>query len=200
MRARYIKELYYGPTIEFTPSGHVDMDVFDESDNREKEVLADFYDEEIEKLCKPIIESHISKLQKDDDTVNELLIEKTDYKKIGIGFFWKEIVHHESGFYTDDIGWDEETTDIFNKKYDWENNGFLKQIPKKKDFQKAFSIFVKDDFDCFINNRYDGVSFTEYLDDFFEVILKASILYHELYYETYGYLDWLKGEKARGWD
>ena len=141
MRARYIKELYLGPTIEFTPSGHVDMDVFDESDNREKEVLADFYDEEIEKLCKPIIESHISKLQKDDDTVNELLIEKTDYKKIGIGFFWKEIVHHESGFYTDDIGWDEETTDIFNKKYDWENDGFLKQIPKKKDFQKAFSIF-----------------------------------------------------------
>ena len=48
MRSRYIKELYYGPTIEFTPSGHVDMDVFDESDNREKEVLADFYDEEIE--------------------------------------------------------------------------------------------------------------------------------------------------------
>ena len=59
----------------------------------------------------------------------------------------------------------------------------------KKDFQKAFSIFVKNDFDCFINNRYEGFSFTEYLDNFFEVILKASILYHELYYETYGYLD-----------
>ena len=61
MRIKYCKKTNLGPSIEFNESGHVDMDVFDESDNTDYDTLAIFYDKAVEKLCRPIIENHIMK-------------------------------------------------------------------------------------------------------------------------------------------
>ena len=58
--------------------------------------------------------------------------------------------------------------------------GFLKQTPKKEDFKSALIIFVREEFDCFINHRFDGDVYL-FLEEMFEDIRKASVLYHKLY-------------------
>jgi hypothetical protein len=181
MRIKYCKETDLGPTIEFTESGHVDMDVFDESDNTVKDTLAVFHDEDVEKLCRPIIENYIKDLQKKNDDDIDLEREESNDKDLGIEFFWKTIVPYESGFSTEELGWDDNATDRNGNEYEWENDGFLKQIPKQEDFKSALSIFVKQEFECFINHRFDGDIYL-FLEEMLEDIEKGSKLYHELYF------------------
>ena len=57
---------FYNPSpIKFTPTGHVDMDYFDDDPAAENEthMLAIFYDEEVEELCRPILNAHEAKLE-----------------------------------------------------------------------------------------------------------------------------------------
>ena len=191
MRIKYCQETNFGPTIEFTESGHVDMDVFDESDNRAKDTLAVFHDKEVEELCRPIIEKHIENLQKErftdvghkDYNRNDIKLEREEIndESLDIEFFWDVITNYESGFSVEDFGWDENATDRNDVEYDWEDYGFLKQTPKKEDFKSALIVFAKNEFDCFINHRFDGEVFL-FFEDMMENIRKASVLYHELYF------------------
>ena len=187
MRIKYWKETDYGPTIKFTESGHVDMDVFDESDNTDYDTLAIFYDEAVEKLCRPIIENHIKDLQKEND--DKRLVGHIDFEReesndndLGIEFFWDAIVHYESGFTPEELGWDDNATDRNGNDYKWGSSGFLAQIPKQEDFKSALSIFAKQEFECFINHRFDGEIYV-FLEEMLEDIRKGSKLYHELYFK-----------------
>lgn len=177
MRTKYIQDTYLGNNIEFTPSGHVDMDIFDEGGEHEKTTLAVFYDEEIEKLCKPIIEKYIKNLDKELNI--DLEIEKSDEEDIGIDFFWEEICPE----------WDfENDTDVKGEKFKWDSESvYKKQIPRKEDFVKACINLVKGDMECYFDNRYDGMTDLEYIESLNENILNIRELYNKLYYvyETY---------------
>ena len=177
MTVKYIQSIYLGNKIEFTPSGHVDMDIFDEDGDYEKTTLAVFHDEEIEKLCKPIIKNYIKNLDKDSDI--DLEIEKSDEENVDIDFFWEEICPQ----------WDfENDTDVKGEKFKWDSESvYKKQIPRKEDFVKACINLINGDMKCYFDDRYDGITDLEYIEQLNENILKIRELYNKLYYvyETY---------------
>ena len=137
---------YYNPSpIRFTETGHVDMDYFDEDPAAENEtyMLAIFYDEEVEELCRPILDAHEATLTEQSKeewsyvNINrhEVKPEKKERINYGPEFFWNTFLDLGNGFNPDDFGWDE--TDINDKPYDWNTDQLFKQVPKQKDFIKV---------------------------------------------------------------
>lgn len=137
---------FYNPSpIKFTPTGHVDMDYFDDDPAAENEthILAIFYDEEVEELCRPILDAHEAKLEERNKeewsyvNINrhEVKPEKVERVDYGPEFFWNTFLDLGNGFCPDDYGWDE--TDINDKPYDWNTDELFKQVPKYKDFLKV---------------------------------------------------------------
>ena len=142
----YEKKYYLGPKIEFTPTGHVDMDVFDEGGSTYVDVLAEFHDEEAERLCRPVLEGLedvYNRRNKAEPEADEVWVERviqhepepnklSDY---GPHFFWNDFLDVSNGFFPSEFDWDEEDNE--GKPYDWDTEELFKQVPKYKDFLKV---------------------------------------------------------------
>jgi len=157
MKIDYIKELFYQGEIKFTGTGHVDMDAFDENMHTEMQTVATFYNEEAEKLCRPVLEAYGAELEKrnksnpEADRVSIERIVATDNdlkgKKLDISFFWGvgdweyngSILDLGMGFDPTDYGWAEDATDINDKPFDWNTQNVYSQIPKEEDFILVFT-------------------------------------------------------------
>lgn len=137
---------YYNPSpIRFTGTGHVDMDYFDDDRDsmEDTEILASFYDEEAEELCRPILEALQPTLEKRNEEEwsyvsikrREVKPEKAERIDYGPEFFWNTFLDLGNGFNPDEYGWDE--TDKDGNPFDWDTKGFMNQIPKRKDFLKV---------------------------------------------------------------
>lgn len=142
----YKKESYTQGPIKFTPTGHVDMDDFDESGETITETIMTFDDPEVEELVAPDIdklrayftEQNNERPEADEVDVVRKVVEPSVGKKakpLDIEFFWKEFIDLGMGFNPDDYGWDE--TDSEGKPYQWNTDELFKQVPKHEDFLKV---------------------------------------------------------------
>lgn len=133
-------------SISFTPTGHVDMDDFDEQDTLScSEPLATFYDKEFEEFCRDGIkayEDHVERQHQEDLSdctaeyesiyVNRSVHQTTQdkNKQYTIEYFWDEFLE---GF---EFDWNKVSdSDINDVPFNWRKDKILRtQIPKHKDF------------------------------------------------------------------
>ena len=145
-RIEYRLVKYRAAPLKFTGTGHVDMDAFDEDRGHEDvTVLAVFFDEEIEKASRHLLGELDAKYKKENEDfpeeaydqvdVERVVIEHKPEAKVGIGWFWNEVCWVSNGFDPSEYNWSD--TDVHGNPYSWDDDGFLKQIPKPKDFVSA---------------------------------------------------------------
>ena len=193
MKIRYTQNTYIRAPIQFTGTGHVDMDAFDEGGDTFLETVATFEDKRLEELCRPIIEDYESSLIKEkvnydaDDVSIERKVIAYDEKALDISYFWgvgnwedEGILDLGNGFdpYTD-YGWAEDATDINGEPYDWEGDNLLKQIPKKNDFLLVCQKEITHDL-AGVCRDWDGCP-NENLVEGSEKFTKMVMLYRNLY-------------------
>lgn len=199
MKVEYIKELFYQGEIEFTGTGHVDMDAFDENMHTEIQTVATFHDEEAESLCRPVLESYGEELEKrnknepecDILTFERKVTEDNDLegKKLDISYFWgvgdweysDGVLDLGNGFdpYTD-YGWAEDATDIDGKPYNWEENNLHSQIPKEEDFILVCQKEISQELRFGFNRATDG-SPEENADEAITKMQRMIMLHRNLY-------------------
>lgn len=193
MKIRYTQNTYIRAPIQFTGTGHVDMDAFDEGGDTFLKTVATFEDKRLEELCRPIIEDYESSLIKEkvnydaDDVSIERKVIAYDEKALDISYFWgvgnwedEGILDLGNGFdpYTD-YGWAEDATDINGEPYDWEGDNLLKQIPKKNDFLLVCQKEITHDL-AGVCRDWDGCP-NENLVEGSEKFTKMVMLYRNLY-------------------
>ena len=185
MKTTYSKHSYCQAAIKFTATGHVDMDAFDEDHgDTEVEVLAEFYDEEAESLCRPLLEKlgvGLAERNKDEPVADEITVVRESHKFTGckskpldISFFWgvgdwdDGVLDAGNGFDVRDYGWDENTTDINDKPYEWDAADFGKQIPKEEDFISVCQKELAQELRFAFGKDSEGISYDDgvrYLKD-----------------------------------
>ncbi len=130
---------------EFDSKGKPDLLGWDDAvqaNQPDRDSIATFYSPEYEKVCMPAILEHsksvdLCEVYEADDA--EIVVEHkyAEEEKESIPFFWEEIVDVGNGFSPQDHGWDENATDKDDNEYLWNEDEFLQQIPKYKDFVKS---------------------------------------------------------------
>ena len=199
MKTTYSKHSYCQAAIEFTDTGHVDMDAFDENrGDTEVQVLAEFYDEEAESLCRPLLEKlgvELAERNKDEPVADEITVVRESHKFTGskskhldISFFWgvgdwenDGVLDAGNGFDVRDYGWDENTTDINDKPYEWDAADFGKQIPKEEDFISVCQKELADELRFAFGKDSEGISYDDgvrYLKDKLDSMI---VLHRNLY-------------------
>lgn len=141
-------------SISFTPTGHVDMDDFDEQDTLScSEPLATFYDKEFEKFCLDGIkryEDHVT-AEHESDVYPE-------YESIYVNRSVDENVQDNNSQYTIEYFWDEfldglefdwdkvSDSDINDVPFNWKKDNILRtQVPKHKDFLLICQEIIADE-------------------------------------------------------
>jgi hypothetical protein len=213
MKVEYIKELFYQGEIEFTGTGHVDMDAFDENMHTETQTVATFDDEEAESLCRPVLEAYgaqLEKRNKDEPECDILTFERKvtkdndlEGKKLDISFFWgvKDWEYSSPvldcgscGFDPTDYGWAEDATDINDKPYDWATDNLFSQIPKEEDFILVCQKEIAQELRFGFNKDTDG-SPEENADEAITKMQRMIILHRNLYNR-----DWDAESQKWFWD
>tara|TARA_X000001382_G_scaffold129808_2_gene122742 strand:+ start:112 stop:756 length:645 start_codon:yes stop_codon:yes gene_type:complete len=213
MKIEYIKELFYQGEIEFTGTGHVDMDAFDENHHTEIQTVATFYDEEAESLCRPVLEAYgaqLEKRNKDEPECDILTFERKvikdndlEGKKLDISFFWgvKDWEYSSPvldcgscGFDPTDYGWAEDATDINDKPYDWATDNLFSQVPKEEDFILVCQKEIAQELRFGFNKDTDG-SPEENADEAITKMQRMIILHRNLYNR-----DWDAESQKWFWD
>jgi len=204
MKTTYSKHSYCQAAIEFTATGHVDMDAFDENHgDTEVEVLAEFYNEEAESLCRPLLEKlgvELAERNQVEPVADEVSVVREFHQYTGsksqpldVSFFWgvgdwenDGVLDAGNGFDVRDYGWDENTTDINDKPYEWDAADFGKQIPKEKDFISVCQKELAQELRFAFGKDSEGISYDDgvrYLKDKLDSMI---VLHRNLYLEN----DW----------
>jgi hypothetical protein len=191
-RIVYTQNTYIRAPIQFTGTGHVDMDAFDEGGDNVLKTIVTFEDEELEALCRPVIEGYEASLIKEkvDFDADDVSIEREvilyDGKTLDISYFWgvgdweyEGILDLGNGFTPKDYGWAEDATDIDGKPYDWEGKELAKQIPKRNDFLLVCEKQIAHDLSG-VCRDWDGCP-NENLVEGSERFTKMVMLYRNLY-------------------
>ena len=143
-RIEYRLVQYRAAPLKFTDTGHVDMDAFDEDRGHEDvTVLAVFFDEEIEKASRHLLAELDTKYKKENEDfpeydqvdVERVVIDDKPEPRVGIEWFWEEVVWVSNGF--DPSVYDFSDTDVHGKPWQWDDDGLMRQIPKPKDFVRV---------------------------------------------------------------
>lgn len=199
MKTTYSKHSYCQAAIEFTDTGHVDMDAFDENrGDTEVQVLAEFYDEEAESLCRPLLEKlgvELAERNKDEPVADEITVVRESHKFTGskskpldISFFWgvedwgnDGILDLGNGFNPDDYDWDENATDILDNPYDWNSKNLHKQIPKEEDFISVCQKELADELRFAFGKDTDGFSYDDEVRYLKDKLDRMIVLHRNLY-------------------
>tara|TARA_R100001510_G_scaffold15099_1_gene12476 strand:+ start:1676 stop:2320 length:645 start_codon:yes stop_codon:yes gene_type:complete len=199
MKTTYSKHSYCQAAIEFTDTGHVDMDAFDENrGDTEVKVLAEFYDEEAESLCRPLLEKlgvELAERNKDEPVADEITVVRESHKFTGskskpldISFFWgvgdwenDGVLDAGNGFDVRDYGWDENTTDINDKPYEWDSKNLHKQIPKEEDFISVCQKELAQELRFAFGKDTDGFSYDDEVRYLKDKLDRMIVLHRNLY-------------------
>lgn len=174
-------------TVTFTASGHPDLEAWDAAEDEENtKVLAVFYDEDAEEKCRHVFEKLNIEHQKMNEEssapwadyvgVERVVVEEEE--DADITWWWKEILGIEGGFNPDDYGWSD--TDLFGKKYEWDNDEELvKQVPKVTDFIKVSIEYIENSLE-FLASPHDMSA-----EDAFKMVMSEMESLVKVVYETY---------------
>ena len=192
MKIVYTKHTYIRAPLQFTGTGHVDMEAFDEGGDTYSETVAVFEDKEAEELCSPILEKYEASLAEEgvDVYADSICIEREEIfynkKTLGISYFWgvgdweyEGILDLGNGFDPTDYGWAEDATDVDGKPYDWESKDLVKQIPKPNDFLLVCEKEIAHDLSG-VCRHWDGCP-KQNLVEGNEKFTKMVMLYRNLY-------------------
>jgi hypothetical protein len=199
MKTTYSKHSYCQAAIKFTATGHVDMDAFDEDHgDTEVEVLAEFYNEEAESLCRPLLEKlgvELAERNQVEPVADEVSVVRKEHKYTGskvkpldVSFFWgvgdwenDGVLDLGNGFYLEDYGWDENATDIYDKPYDWNTKNLHKQIPKEEDFISVCQKELAQELRFAFGKDSEGISHDEGVRYFQDQFDRMIVLHRNLY-------------------
>lgn len=199
MKTTYSKHSYCQAAIEFTDTGHVDMDAFDQnSGDTEVQVLAEFYDEEAESLCRPLLEKlgvELAERNKDEPVADEITVVRESHKFTGskskpldISFFWgvgdwenDGILDLGNGFNPDDYDWDENATDILDNPYEWNSKNLHKQIPKEEDFISVCQKELAQELRFAFGKDSEGISYDDGVRYLKDKLDRMIVLHRNLY-------------------
>ena len=196
---------YYNVIVpEFDSRGCPDLLGWDEAmqnaDDDEQDVWATFHDEDIAKLCKPVIEEFFNKHHKDeyDEFMSgeprflfkEVDDNDDDDEPANLDWFWDTVVDAGSGCF-DFRMWenkDGKIVDSEGKEFDWEGDGYRKQKPSFQNYLAACQQHLAYDFahairpvDCSSENIFNWLQ-----RDQEKLIFLGKELYNDMYYRTFG--------------
>jgi len=188
---------------EFDSGGCPDLLGWDEAmreaDDDEQDVWATFHDEDIAKLCKPVIADFFNKHHKDqyDEFISgeptflfRDVSDDGDNSPANLDWFWDEVVDAGSGCF-DFRMWenkDGKILDSAGKEFDWEGDGYRKQKPSFENYLIACQRHLAYDFEHAIRPvDCSSEDFFNWLQkDQAKLISLGKELYNDMYYQTFG--------------
>jgi len=193
---------YYNVIVpEFDSRGCPDLlgwdEAMDDADDDEQDVWATFYDEDIAKLCKPVIEDFFNKHHKDqyDEFMSgeptflfRVVIEDDDDNSpANLHWFWDEVI---GDYFNWDL-WvdkDDKIVDSEGKEFDWDGEGYLKQKPSFNHYIIACEQHLRGllencirPVDCSSDTWFNILQSEQK-----KLISLGKELYNDMYYRTFG--------------